>query len=430
MKVLLVNKFHYLKGGSETYCFSVAEALASLGHEVAWFAMEDPRNLPCAESDYFVPKRDYSSTASPLSQARDGLALVYSLESRRRFDKLLNAFRPDVIHLNLVHRQITLSILDAPYLKRHRVPVVYTAHDYILVCPNYTLLDGAGSVCEDCLSGRLTPCVRKRCVKGSLPKSVLACLEARFLRAHGSYRKIDRIIAPSHFMGDKLVEGGFPRRQIVYMQNFVSEIAPASAGCVHDHTDGERPYLLYFGRLSREKGVNVLIDAFLSVAHLYPDWRLVIAGDGPEKEALASQAACALSEGGIEFVGHLEGRGLRDVVSRASFAVLSSRWYENMPYSLLEALAEGTPVIGTRVGGIPEVIRDGVTGFLAEPGDVESLRDAIVRGMGLRRVTEAYRAMQARCRAYVLDCCDKAKYMAGLMSLYEELLADGEDWSR
>lgn len=144
MRVLLVNKFHYLKGGAETYNFALAEGLRSLGHEVAFFSMRHPDNLPCAQERYFVERREYNGGTSPLKKAADGLALVYSREARRRFQELCAEFRPDVVHMSNVHRQITLSILDAPYLREGRVPVVYTAHDYILCCPAYLAYGGAG----------------------------------------------------------------------------------------------------------------------------------------------------------------------------------------------------------------------------------------------------------------------------------------------
>lgn len=131
----MVNKFHYLKGGSETYCFAVSESLERMGHEVAWFSMEDAKNLPCRQSRYFVTAAEYNGKTSVVKKMRDGMVLIYNPEAKRKFQALCEAFRPEVIHLNLTHRQLTFSILDVPYLKEHAVPVVYTSHDYILVCP-------------------------------------------------------------------------------------------------------------------------------------------------------------------------------------------------------------------------------------------------------------------------------------------------------
>ena len=261
VRVLMVNKFHYLRGGSETYHFAVGEGLERAGHEVAWFAMDDPNSLPCRWSKFFVSMSDYTGATSPVKKLKDGMSLVYSFEARRKFEALLEEFRPDVIHLNLVHRQLTFSILDAPYLKRHPVPVVYTAHDYIPVCPACTMLDGTGKICDACLDGRFRHCLERCCVKGSRAKSALAVAEASFLRRHGSYRRIDRVIAPSEFMRSKLIEGGFPSMQVILMRNFVKDEVLERARMDGDRTDRENPYLLFFGRLSREKGVDLLVDA-------------------------------------------------------------------------------------------------------------------------------------------------------------------------
>ena len=422
LRVLMVNKFHYLKGGSETYHFAVGESLEQLGYDVAWFAMEDPRNLPCRQSRYFVSASDYTGETSPLRKFHDGARLVYSLEAKRKFEALLEDFRPDVIHLNLVHRQLTFSILDAPYLKEHSVPVVYTAHDYIPICPACTMLDGAGEICDACLDGRFHHCIERRCVKDSRAKSVLAAAEATFLRRHGSYRMIDRVIAPSEYMRSKLLEGGFPPSQVVCMQNFAKDEVLLRARSKEDLTEREHPYLLFFGRLSREKGIDVLVDAFLSVADRIPGWRLVIAGEGPERDSIEARLAVHPKRSCVELVGFQKGRALSAYVERASLAIASSRCRENMPFSIIEAFAAGTPVVGTRIGGIPELVFEGDTGFLAEPDDEESLAEAILRGAALCGDVGAYRIMQSRCRTFVLENCDQSRYMERLVSLYRKLI--------
>ena len=156
---------------------------------------------------------------SPHSRAQ---TLIYSFEAKRKFEALLEEFKPDIIHMNNVHRQLTLSILDAPYLKKHHVPVVYTAHDYILLCPAYTMVNGRGEVCDACLDRHFMHATENICVKGSRAKSALATMEAEFLKFHHSYDKIDLIIAPSKFMKSKLDEGGFAGKTVA-MQNFLTD---------------------------------------------------------------------------------------------------------------------------------------------------------------------------------------------------------------
>lgn len=423
MKILLVNKFHYRKGGAETYYLTVGSELERMGHEVAYFSMKHPDNLPCKWDKYFVTQREYNNVKNPFKAARDGVALIYSPEAKRNFQALCEEFRPDVVHLNNVHRQITLSILDAPYLREKRVPVFYTAHDYVTVCPGYLMLDGDGRVCDACLEdGRYRHCIVNRCVKGSRAKSALAAMEASFNRAHKSNQRIDRAIAPSRFMRSKLIEGGWPEGKVVFLQNFADDaILDRASNAGADATDRDNPYLLFFGRLSVEKGVDTLLRAFDAASPNLPqNMRLVVVGDGPdaaEFKALASSLGCASR---IEFAGYQTGEALQSYVERASLAISSSRCRENMPYSIVEAFAAGTPVVGANIGGIPELVDEGNTGFICEPGDVHSMADAILRGASAFLEQPAYVRLQHSCRSYVMDNCSREKFMNDLVNLYKE----------
>jgi len=423
MRIILVNKFHYMKGGSETYYFGLAEGLRRLGHEVHFFAMQDSKNLSCEDSDLFVSAKDYNGPISISRKLSEARSLIYSKESLEKFEQLCERVRPDVIHMNLVHRQITLSILDAPYLAEHRVPVLFTSHDYILVCPNYLMLDGSGAVCEACLGGNFANCLKRRCVKGSTAKSAVAMAEADWYKRHCTYSKIDRIIAPSEFMRSKLIQGGFPEHQVIHLQNFAKNETLEQARNTDDKTDRKHPYILFFGRLSKEKGVGVLIDAFEhALPQLPEDVRLVIAGEGPERDALMSK-----SDDHVEFVGFKQGDELEKLVSGATLVCCPSIWRENMPYSIVEALAEGTPVVGSRIGGIPELVIEGETGWLAEPGDISSLSEVLMHAMNTAADAPAYRAMQQRCHSYVLENCNQSKYMDKLNGLYHDLISQKKE---
>ncbi len=425
MKVLLVNKFHYRKGGAETYYLAVGSELEKMGHEVAYFSMQHPDNISCDWSSYFVTQREYNDVSNPLKAIRDGAALVYSPEAKKRFQELCEAFCPDVVHLNNVHRQITLSILDAPYLGEHRVPVVYTAHDYVTICPAYTMLDGEGNVCDACLEeGKYRRCLERRCVKGSRAKSALAVAEAAFNRAHRSNDKINLVIAPSSFMRTKLVEGGWPEERVTVLQNFADDVLVSSASLPGEKPmDRMSPYLLFFGRLSHEKGVDTLLRAFDAAAPRLSDGlRLVVAGDGPERESLEAVAARLPVASRIEFVGYQSGERLRALVEGAAYAVCCSCWRENMPFSIVEAFVVGTPVIGTEIGGIPELVSEGETGFLCSPGNVDSLAAAIRRALGVLSDEDAYGRLGANCRAYVSERCSREKYINSLVDLYEGLV--------
>lgn len=420
MRVLLVNKFHYRRGGSETYYFAVGDALRELGHEVHFFAMEDENNLPCEDSDLFVPNRDYNGPTSPVAKALAALSMFYSRESKRRFQKLCERVHPDVVHMNLAHRQITLSILDAPYLKENHVPVFWTAHDYIGVCPSYTMLDGAGNVCDACLEGHFSNCIRRRCIKGSAVRSGMGAAEGEFLKLTHAYRKIDRIICPSKFLRDKLVEGGFPPEQLVWMPNFITrETMEAIKGA--ESSASNAPYFIFFGRLSAEKGVDVLIKAFAGAASKLPaGWRLKIVGTGPEEGRLRAFAEKSPASQTIDFLGFKTDDELRPLIKGARWSVVPSTCRENTPYSIVESLAAGIPVIGSEVGGIPELVQDGKTGFLFAPGDSDDLSRKLVTSACVPKERQA--RMGEACMSFVREVCDQRDYMTRLVDLYQGIV--------
>lgn len=448
MRILLVNKYFYRKGGAETYFFALAEGLRALGHEVAFFSMQHPNNESSYWSKYFVSEKDYVGDISAFKKVQEASTLIYSFEARRKFEALLEEFKPDVIHMNNVHRQLTLSILDAPYLKKHHVPVVYTAHDYILLCPAYTMVNGRGEVCDACLDKHFIHATKNVCVKGSRAKSALATMEAEFLKFHHAYSKINLIIAPSQFMKSKLDEGGFASKTVA-MQNFLTDSQMAMGTRVanthkfEDAQAGARPYFLFFGRLSKEKGILTLVKAFLQAAGLgkgagsetgtgaghnevLPDtWDLRIVGDGPEREVIeqliASAGPQAVSR--IHLLGYKNGEDLQREVGNARFSVLSSEWRENMPYSGLESLAAKTPVIGAQIGGIPELVVEDETGFAFESGNVSVLTDALIKASHAGE--NDYQIMQQACTKYVNERCEQSQYVRQLEDSYRRI-ARGE----
>lgn len=461
MRILLVNKYFYRKGGAETYFFALAEGLRALGHEVAFFSMQHPNNESSYWSKYFVSEKDYVGDISAFKKVQEASTLIYSFEARRKFEALLEEFKPDVIHMNNVHRQLTLSILDAPYLKKHHVPVVYTAHDYILVCPAYTMVNGHGEVCDACLDKHFMHAVKNACVKGSRVKSALATMEAEFLKLHHSYDKIDLIIAPSEFMKSKLEEGGFAGK-VVALQNFLTDSQMEMARKVanthkfEDAVDGKRPYFLFFGRLSKEKGILTLVRAFLKATGLTApydstesegavrrtaessevandktflpsNWDLHIVGDGPGRSEIERLVADAGSEAAsrIQLLGYKSGEDLQREVGNARFSVLSSEWRENMPYSGLESLAAQTPIIGACIGGIPELVEEDKTGFTFESGNIADLKDGLLKAAAVDE--DIYGTMQRRCIKYVTLRCGQQAYAEQLVDRYAKLLNSGKN---
>jgi glycosyltransferase involved in cell wall biosynthesis len=349
MKVLLVNKFHYKKGGSETYYFTVAEALKARGHEVVFFAMKDAeKNIPCEQEKYFVSNASVQGGIK--SKLNMVLHIAYSKEAYKNMKALLNDEKPDLVIMNLVHKQITLSVIDAIKEYNPNLPIFWTMHDLIAVCPSYTMLDGNGNVCEKCLSGSFKPCVENRCMKGSKLMSILSKYEADYIRKKKWYDKVDLFICPSEFYCKKLTGAKFTKSKIIALRN------PLPLDTKYELNDKNDGYVLYFGRLSKEKGVKTLIDAAKNVG-----CRLVVLGTGPIENELKEYAE---NLSNIEFKGFQTGKALTDYIKNSRCVVLPSEWYENGPYSAMEAMALGKPLIVSDNGGLPELVDDGKNGFV------------------------------------------------------------------
>lgn len=403
MKVLLVNKFHYRKGGSETYYFTLAEALKHRGHEVVFFAMEDPeKNLPCDQEKYFVSNASVNGGIK--SKLNMILHLTYSREAYRKMGRLLQAEKPDLVILNLVHKQLTLSIIDAIREYDPKLPIFWTMHDLIAVCPAYTMRDGSGQVCEKCLGGNYTHCIKNKCIKGSALMSVLSAYEAGYIRRRKWYDDVDLYICPSDFYRKKLTEGAFTKKPVITLRN------PLPLDTVYECADGKDGYVLYFGRLSQEKGVKTLIEAAkLSGCHL------VILGTGPQEAELK---ACAEGCANIEFKGFQTGEPLKNYIRGSRCVVLSSEWYENGPYSAMEAMAMGKPLIVSGNGGLPELVEDGVNGYIHASG-AEALCACIEKMQVLPE--QAYGEMARAALAKAKELFSAENYVTQIEGWYQQL---------
>lgn len=414
MKILLVNKFHYIKGGSETYYFGLADLLRAHGHEVIFFSMKDEKNFPCSEEKYFVENVDFNAPMSKLATAKAAWRMLYSREAKKKFEALLLAEKPDLIHLNIFQSQLTGSIVDVA--KKHGIPMVYTAHDLKSVCPNYQMLNH-GAVCEKCLGGKYGNCAKEKCMKDSGAKSLLATMEARTYRFRKIYKKIDYVITPSRFYREKLKESGVFDCEIEYMANFLADDS------LYATAPSEGDYFLYFGRLSREKGVPTLIKAY---ATLKTDRKLLVVGTGPVAEQAKETVKELHLEDRVELPGFKSGEDLKNTVKGARCVILPSEWYENGPYSAMEAMAAGKPIIASRYGGLPELVEEGRTGYIFTPGDAEGLAAALGKMDALS---------ESEVLAMSLENIEKAKVMFGkeqyytrLLQIYESLIgANGTD---
>ncbi|MBW1678996.1 MAG: glycosyltransferase family 4 protein [Deltaproteobacteria bacterium] len=363
MKILQVNKFYYLKGGAERYLFELKGILEEKGHEVIIFSMRHPRNEKSSCADFFVSNVDFNSPKSLWDKTKIIFRIIYFREAKRKIEVLIKEKPPEVAHLHNIAHQISPSILIS--LKKAGIPTIQTLHDYKLICPTYRMLS-EGKICERCKGHRYYHAIFQKCNKGYLSASLLNCLEMYIHKMVRIYEKnIEMFIAPSNFLKEKLIEFGIDPKKLVHIPNFirVNQYLPQ-----YQHSN----YFVYFGRISEEKGIATLIKAMRKVkgAQLY------IVGEGKSRKELERFTHREGAEN-IKWLGYKGGEELKSIIKDAMFVALPSECYENCPMSLLEAYALGKPVIGSNIGGIPEIVEDGITGFLFEPGNPEELAEKI-----------------------------------------------------
>ncbi|MDR1814024.1 MAG: glycosyltransferase [Tannerella sp.] len=393
MKILLVNKFYYPRGGDCTAVMSTEELLRAKGHQVAIFSVKHPENVASPFQDYFPQEVDFfnSGLAGKLSGAK---RIFYSSEVARLFKRLLTDFQPDVVHLHNIHSY--LSPIVAQIAHKQGIKVVWTLHDYKLICPAYTCLRD-GKPCELCFKSKFQV-VKRRCMKGSLPASILAYAEAVWWNRHKLEMITDTFISPSNFLKDKMLSAGFQSDKITMLSNFMSHQPKA----VLEKDD----YYCYVGRLSEEKGIEMLLETAFALP--YP---LKIIGNGTSLDTLRKR----YNHPNIQFLGQMPHEQLFPIVGKARFAVVPSVWYENNPYSAIEALCMGTPVLGASIGGIPELVEEGVNGMTFEAGKKEELA-AKIHEMFRKPFNYSEIALKAQTR-FSADT-----FYTKLMNIYKKIL--------
>ncbi len=397
MKILLVNKFLYPKGGSERYLFDLAELLRAKGHQVEFFGMDDPRNIVETPKEKLVKNIDFHKKS--LSTLLYPFKIIYSSEARHKIRRIIKEFRPDLVHLNNYNFQITPSIIYE--LKKHKIPVVQTLHDPVLVCPSHLLYNvRTGSICEKCKGRKYRNCMITQCIHGSLFRSMLGMFEGYLYYKLKTYDYIEKFICPSQFLADKLIDFGVRKEKLTVIPNFIHSM---------DYSDmpRERNYFLYFGRISREKGMVTLLSAVKAL----PGIQFVFAGSGPLESMLQG-----LDNG--RWVGFKQGEELRDLIRGSIATIYPSEWYENSPLSILESFGLGVPVIGSNIGGIPELIEDQFNGLLFEPKNIADLVDKIKYLDERKELRDGY----SRNCLKSSKSFSREKYYQNIFNLYQKVV--------
>lgn len=398
MKVLMINKFLYPNGGSETYIFKLGEYLEQMGHEVQYFGMEHKGRCVGNRVDEYTSDMDFHG-GSKISKLTYPLKTIYSKEARVKIRKVLDDFQPDACHLNNFNYQLTPSIILEVVKWRKETKknckIIFTAHDYQLVCPNHMLNNpNTHKNCEKCLGGHYINCVNGKCIHNSTAKSVIGMMEAEFWKLKGTYRYIDKMICCSEFMKTKLDTNPLFANKTIAIHNFIDKV---------EWQDNEKKnYVLYFGRFSKEKGIGTLIK----VCQQLPDIQFIFAGTGPLENVINDVP-------NIKNVGFKKSKELEKLIREARFSIYPSEWYENCPFSVMESQMYGAPVIGADIGGIPELIQAGKTGELFESGNSNSLKLKIQNLWNDKDLCKQY---SENCRNIEFDSIDK--YYQKLIKIY------------
>jgi len=400
--LLSINNYYYLRGGAEFVFLEQNRLMEESGFDVVPFAMKHSKNMTTPWSEYFVEEIEFGEDYSFIEKLTRLPKVIYSMEAQKKISALISKTFPDICHAHNIYHHISPSIFST--LKKNGIPTVLTLHDLKLACPSYSMLTHDG-ICERCKGGNIFNVVKQKCIKGSTALSTIAYIETTLNRYLGSYiDNIDYFIVPSKFYLEKFVEWGFNREQFIHVPNFVDiDIYKP------DYTVGKR--FLYFGRLGVEKGLPTIIKA-ASKANI----PLTFVGTGPDQNELKTLANKLNVD--VEFLGFQSGENLHSAIRAAKCVVIASEWYENAPISILEAYALGKPVIGARIGGVPELIKE-ETGLTFKSGSADDLAKTMIEL--INRSESQIEDMGKAGRTWVEQDFSSNKYRERLLNIYKSL---------
>lgn len=397
MKILIVNKYLYYKGGAETYALKIGKYLEQNGHEVQYFGMYSDKNIVGNKLQLYTEEMDFHTTK--IKRLLYPFKIIYSLEAKRKISKIINKFKPDIIHLNNINFQITPSIIEVAY--KRNIPIIQTVHDYQMICPNHLLYND--KICEKCIKGNKFNCVKGKCIHGSRIKSFIGAIESiLYTKILKTYTKVHMFVCPSKFLEDKLLEASniyVDKTKVIH--NFIEQYNIAETSFKED-------YILYFGRLSNEKGLDILLEAVKEL----PQVRVKIVGAGPLEDK-------CIGIKNVEYGGFKTGEELREIIKKAKFTIYPSVWYENCPLSILESESLGTPVITANYGGMKELVTDNETGILLNTITKDSLKNAI---LNLYNNENKIKKMSENCLLRRNEMITIEKYCEQIMNIYQDAI--------
>ncbi len=412
MRVLLINNCHYRRGGADVVYLNTGDLLESRGHKVAYFSTKSQYNYPTPYSEYFVRDID-ALKLNFVEQLVYMPRKLYSREAQNKLGKVIDDFKPDLVHIHLYKGGLTAAIL--PVLRRKQVPAIITLHDYSLLCPRNIMIDGEGKICERCLTATRLNCIYHRCNRKNLYYSIVNYLEFVLNNNYfnpGNY--FNRIICVSRF--NYLKHGNHPlfKERFVHLYNFYPLLSQSNPKSV------KGSYFLFYGRLAPEKGVMTLINTW---KRLGDEMHLKIIGEG----VMSARIKNEIRENNlrnVEFLGFRKDEELFSFIRNASFVLVPSEWYENNPLTIVEAYSVGKPVIGSNIGGIPELIIEGRTGFLFDMCDSGGLENKIK--VAAEMSESQYLEMSEAAYRFACDKFSEKDHYRDLLKIYNEVIYSSE----
>jgi glycosyltransferase involved in cell wall biosynthesis len=348
LKLMQVHNFYQKPGGEDRVFAAECDLLESHGQQVMRYTVHN-------EAVALHRKLDL------------GRKTLWNQTCYRELRRLFQREMPNLVHVHNTLPLISPAIYHAA--QASTIPICLTLHNYRPLCPN-ALFFRNDKVCEDCMGRFLAlPGIRHACYRGSRPATMVVSLMNSFHRLMGTWKnKIDVYIALSEFSKQKYIQAGFPKKKIVVKPNFVE-----STSCLLCHEGGKkRDGALFVGRLSQEKGVETLLKAYKLIENSMP---LKIVGDGPLAPVVQKTDSDTY---GISWLGQRPIQEVYELMAKAAVLIFPSEWYETFGRVAMEAFAQGTPVIASRIGACSEIVNHGRTGLHFEPGNAQDLADKII----------------------------------------------------
>ncbi len=390
MRVLLVNDYATPTAGAEIMLLALRDGLRSRGHDVRVFASR-AQLIP---GEMFADATCYGSISR-----LQVLSSTFNLSARRALRHLLSRFRPDIVHVRMFLWQLSPAILEL----LRPVPALYHVVTYKPICPKGTKMLSDGRRCE-VLPG--LACLTGGCLT---PQTWLAMMVQHWLWRRAS-DVFDAVVTPSRAMKTKLEAGGVSPCEVLPNATHPRAARPPL---------GPVPVAAYGGRLSSEKGVDTLLHAFARASRSVPDARLMIAGDGTEAADMKALARSLGLEPRVEFTGALDREEMERRFDRAWVQVIPSKWDEPFGIVAIEAMMRGTAVVASRGGGLLDIVREGESGVLFDPGDVDRLTDSLI---GLTADRELCERMGEEGRRVALEHYSMDPHIDRILALYERTL--------